>query len=244
VQPTTWLERLLMLDSATMNGGLPPWEPDELGLTRATIVSLAVMTLVLGGILYAGTHLPHVEKPVVPTTYVHMVTLPRPKPPPPLPIPPPPVPVPVPVPVVHPIIQHVSPRPTKIPVPVKHVIVHHRPPPPKLKKPPPPPAPPPAPVQPAFNFNAYASGLRAPLTSEGERQISPAMKMLNLHGTAYIEFTLTPSGHLVSAKLYRSSGNPLIDKAALDTVLHHRFPGFPGTLTKVFAVPIEIDAQQ
>jgi protein TonB len=230
-----------MLDSATMNGALPPWEPDELGLPRATIVSLTVMAVVLGGIFYAGTHLPHVKKPVVPTTYVHMVTLPRPKPPPPLPIPPPPVPVPVPKPIIHPVIQHVSPRPTKIPVPVKHVIIHHKPPPP-LKKPPPPPAPPPAPKQPPFNFNAYAAGLRAPL--QQEVPISRAMKMLNLHGTAYIEFTLTPSGHLVSASVYKSSGNPLIDKSALETVLHHHFPGFPGTQNKVFALPVEIDAEQ
>ncbi|MDD2876632.1 MAG: energy transducer TonB [Acidiphilium sp.] len=224
-----------MLDGATMNGGLPPWEPDELGLPRAGLVSLAVIAVVFGGIYYAATHMPHVQKPLVPTTIVHMVQLPKHKPPPPLPKPPPPVPVPVPKPIVHPIIQHVSPRPTKIPVPVKHVVIHHVKPPPPLKKPPPPPAPPPAP---SFNFQSYAAGLRAPIQSLVH--VSRAMRMLKLEGTAYIEFTLTPAGSLVSASIYKSSGNPLIDKAALAAVQRMHFPGFPGGSDKVFALPIEI----
>ncbi|MCF3945209.1 MULTISPECIES: energy transducer TonB [Acidiphilium] len=223
-----------MLDGATMNGGLPPWEPDELGLPGASGISIALMALAFAGIWYAAHHLPHVTRPNVPTTFVHMVQLPKHKPPPPLPKPPPPVPVPVPKPIPHPIIHHVSPMPTKIPIPVKHVIIHHKPPPP-LKKPPPPPAPPPAP---AYNFQAYAAGLRAPI--QHLVHVSRAMRMLKLRGTAYIEFTLTPSGQLISASLYRSSGNPLIDKAALAAVRRMHFPPFPGGQNKVFALPIEI----
>jgi len=223
-----------MLDGATMNGGLPPWEPNELGLPRAGIISLVLMAAVFGGIFYAAHHMPHVKKPVVPTTFVHMVQLPKPKPPPPLPKPPPPVPVPVPKPIPHPIVHHVSPKPTKIPVPVKHVVIHH-PPPPPLKKPPPPPAPPPAP---AYNFQSYAAGLRAPI--QHLVHVSRAMRMLKLQGTVYIEFSLTPAGRLISASIYRSSGNPLIDKAGLEAVERMHFPGFPGTVNKTFALPIEI----
>lgn len=224
-----------MLDGATTNGALPPWEPDEFGLPRAGVVSVVLMALAFGGSYYVATHMPHVPKPVVPTTFVHMVQLPKPKPPPPLPKPPPPVPVPVPKPIPHPIVHHVAPKVTHIPIPVKHVIIHRHKPPPPLKKPPPPPAPPPAP---RFNFQSYAAGLRAPI--QRLVHVNRAIRMLKLQGTAYIEFTLTPAGQLVSARVYRSSGNPLIDKEALAAVRRMHFPHFPGRADKAFALPIEI----
>jgi protein TonB len=227
------------MSGATINGKLPPWVPDELGLPQASAASVALVLLITGGLIYAGTHLPKPAKPRQQVTTVHMVQLPKPPPPKPLPKPPPPVPVPVPKPIPHPIIHHPVPVKTKIPVPpVKHVIIHHKPPPPK--KPPPPPPVPQAPPQPPFNFQAYASSLRGPI--QNLVHVSRAMRMLKLQGTAYIEFELMPDGRLVLAKVYRSSGNPLIDKAALAAVEHMNFARyrFPGTAPKTFALPIEI----
>ncbi|HET9148698.1 MAG TPA: energy transducer TonB [Acetobacteraceae bacterium] len=240
------------MSGATINGNLPPWVPDELGMPRASAASVALVALIGGGLIYASLHL-RPEKPKVQVTTIHMVELPKPPPPKPLPVPPPPVPpppIPIPKPVPKPIIHHPVPVKTKIPVPVKHVVIHHpvpvkRIPPPPVKhvvvqhRPPPPPVPQPPP-QPAFNFQAYASSLRGPIQSLVH--VSQAMRMLHLQGTAYILFELTPDGRLVFAKVYRSSGNPLIDKAALSAVERMNFVRyrFPGTAPKQFALPIEI----
>lgn len=241
-----------MQDGATTNGALPPWHPDELGLARAGAVSLVLVALIAGGAWFAANHLSPIQPPLAPTTTVRLVTLakpppPLPMPPPPvqpppppqpLPKPPPPVPAPSPIPPPRPAPQQIHhPPPPPRPVPKPRPVVHPKPPqpPPPVQKPRPPP-------QPAFNFQSYAASLRGPL--QREVPISKAMRMLGMHGIAYVEFTLAPSGHLVSAKIYRSSHNPLIDKAALDTVLHHHFPPFPGTADKTFALPIEIQAGQ
>lgn len=251
-----------MPDGATANGVLPPWRPDELGPARAGAAAIALVAAIAWVGWLAAAHVPRMTTPVVPTTTVHLVTLA--KPPPPLPPPPPMVKPPPPPPLVKPPpppppppspIATMPPPPRPVPVPrpppkpVHHRVVHHPPPPvhhpPPQRKPvaqPKPPPPKPKPPPPSFNFRQYAASLRGPL--QREVPITPAMRMLSLHGTAYIEFTLAPSGHLVSAKIYRSSGNKLIDKAALDTVLHHHFPPFPGHEDKAFALPIEIEAGQ
>lgn len=243
-----------MLEGATPNGILPPWEPDELGLTRASIASVVLMGLVSAVAWFGAEHLPKRHVPIVPTTIVHLVTLAKPPlplpmppqvvqppPPQPLPKPPPPIPAPSPIPppkpVPRPVIHHPPPPPpVHRPVHKPRPIVHPKP------RPVPKPQPKPPPPQPAFNFRSYAAALRGPL--QREVPISQAIRMLGLHGTAYVEFTLAPSGHLVAAKIYRSSGNALINKAALDTVLHHRFPPFPGGQDKTFALPIEIEVHQ
>jgi protein TonB len=240
----------MRMSGATANGVIPPWEPDELGVPKASAASIILVTLVVGGIIYVGTHMPKPPRAVIPVTTVHMVQLPKPPPPKPLPKPPPPPPVPVPIPkpVPLPIIHHPVPVKTKIPVPVKHVVIHHKPPPPKhvvirhvqpqVKPQPQPPPRPQPPPEPAFNAEAYGSAVRGPI--ERLVHVSRAMNMLRLQGTAYIEFELMPNGHLVFAKIYHSSGNPLIDKSALSAVERNRFPPFPGTAPKVWAVPIFI----
>lgn len=256
------------MGGATINGNLPPWVPDELGLPRASAASVVLVALIAGGLIFAGMHLPTPATPKQQITIVHMVQLPSPPlpmppppvPPPPvpipklIPIPPPPVPVPVPKPVPLPVIHHPVPVKTKISVPpVKHVIIHHslsRPVPVRRRVPPPPvrhavvpqkpPPVPQAPPQPPFNFQAYAASLRGPI--QRLVQVSQAMRMLGLQGTAYIEFELMPDGRLVMAKISRSSGNPMIDRAALAAVEQmnfSRYP-FPGTAPKLFILPIEI----
>lgn len=246
-----------MLEGATPNGVLPPWEPDELGLTRASVAGVLLVAGIAVVAWFGASHLPKRRVPIAPTTTVHLVTLakppplpmpppvvqpPPPQPPPPQPIPKPPPPIPAPSPIPppkpapRPVIHHPPPPPVRRPVHKPRPVVHPRP------NPIPKPQPKPPPPQPAFNFRSYAAALRGPL--QREVPISQAIRMLGLHGTAYIEFTLAPSGHLVSAKIYHSSGNALIDKAALDTVLHHHFPPFPGSQDKTFALPIEIEVHQ
>ncbi len=225
------------MSGVTTNGAIPPWEPDELGVPQASLASFVLVGLIVGGIIYAGTHLPKPPKPVIPVTEVHMVTLPKPPPPKPLPKPPPPPPpIPVPKPIPHPIIHHPVPVKTKIPVPaVKHIVIHK--PPPKKPPPPPPPVPQPPP-QPAFNAAAYGAAQRASI--ERLVPISRAMQMLHIQGTTVVEFEVLPSGRLVFVKVYKSSGNPLIDQSALAGVQRNRYPSFPGTQPKMFIVPIEI----
>lgn len=66
------------------------------------------------------------------------------------------------------------------------------------------------------------------------------MRMLNLAGTAIVEFTLTPSGHLVASGIWRGSGTRSIDRAALTAVRRMHYPPFPGTENRTFTVPIRI----
>lgn len=138
------------------------------------------------------------------------MTLPKPSPPPPPPKP--------------------QPRPRPKPPPPKP---HHVKPQPK----PPPPRPKPRP-QPSFDFRAYASRLRDAI--QRHVQVSRAIRTLGLSGTAIVEFKLNPDGHLDWVKIYRSSGNKLIDRTAEQAVRNTRARGFPGTQPKIFAVPIEI----
>lgn len=243
-----------MLEGATANGVLPPWQPDELGLVRAGAASFALLGLIAGAAWFATNHIPKQQIPIAPTTTVHLVTLakpppplpmppppvqPPPPPPQPLPKPPPPIPAPSPVPPPKPVprrvIHHPPPPPVHHPVPKPRPVVHPKPRPVPKPRPKPPP-------QPAFNFQSYAASLRGPL--QREVPVTQAMRMLGVHGIAYVEFTLAPSGHLIAAKIYRSSGNPLIDKAALNTVRHHHFPPFPGSQDKTFALPIQIEVGQ
>ncbi|HQT61959.1 MAG TPA: energy transducer TonB [Acidiphilium sp.] len=244
-------------EGATTNGAARSWRPDELGLPRATAAGLALVGLIAAGALYAARHLPRYRTPIVPATTVHLVRLAPPLPLPPKPVQPPPPPLPVPPPPVPPPPQPAplppppAPSPMPPPKPLSRPLpkVVHRPPPPRpapkqhpVPHPVPHPAPPPKaktpPPQPAFDFAQYAASLRAPL--QREVHVTQTMRMLGVRGIAFIEFTLAPDGKLLSARIYRSSGNPLIDRAALDAVRQHHFPPFPGTADKSFAVPIQI----
>ncbi|WP_375174010.1 TonB family protein [Pseudooceanicola sp.] len=59
-------------------------------------------------------------------------------------------------------------------------------------------------------------------------------------GTAYVAFSVTPSGGLGSVSLARSSGSPQIDKAALSMVRRAApFPRPPAGAQRNFSVPIQ-----
>jgi protein TonB len=70
----------------------------------------------------------------------------------------------------------------------------------------------------------------------------PAAALRNHYqGTAVIEFVVDASGKLVSVKLQKSSGIPVLDEEALDTVKTrwHFAPGKPGYFYKPFTFQLQ-----
>ncbi|HEX7390459.1 MAG TPA: energy transducer TonB [Acidiphilium sp.] len=239
------------------SGLLQPWQPDELGLPRACLLALALLAATAAGLWIVVRHLPQTAgQSTAPAVFVHLVTRPAPRSAPPLPMPPPvapPVPISVPIPVRIPVPAPAVAAPSlpfpPPPMPVSpaparhHVLAHRTPSPPEPRS-----APQPATMQPAttpapkpaqnFDFRAYAAALRAPL--QHLVRTTPTMRMLNLSGTATVEFTLAPSGHLIAARILRPSGAGSIDRAALTAVRRMHYPPFPGPENRTFTVPIRI----
>ncbi len=246
----------------------PSWQPDEIGLGRATLLSLLIVAaMVAAGTALMGAREPAIEPP--PPMQVQIVQLPpeqlaqapsQPVPPPPQPDVPPPPPPPV---ALAP--PEVAP-PSRIEIP--------RPPPPKPVAKPRPPKPVPPRPQPsvtspradavpqstatsappiasppvsappadvASGIGPYRAGLHNLIQSHVE--VGPQIAALGVSGTAIIEAVIGPDGHLISARVARSSGNGLIDKAALAAVQRGGFRPFgahmPATPITI-SVPIEI----
>jgi TonB family protein len=90
----------------------------------------------------------------------------------------------------------------------------------------------------------YGSQMHAIL--QANQDVPQALKTLGISGTAYVEIIVAPNGHALSAKIYRSSGNPLIDQTCLDHALHANYGAFnaqmPNT-NQAFIIPIEIQAE-
>ena len=227
----------------------PHWEAPELGMVRATAASLVLSFLIVVAIiaLVPARHRP--PPPLV--THARMVTLPPPPPPPPEvvqppePLQPPPIPPPP-----------ETPAPARIQVPkpplkpvrrvIRHPIQHHvepqpQPPQPQIQAPRVTNPPPAAPVQNSSGVGPYARALHGEI--EANVEVPAAIEQLGLSGTAVVTFMITPQGALVNARVARSSGNPLIDQAALAAVRrtsYHAFTSNMPTQALPFTVPIEI----
>jgi protein TonB len=81
---------------------------------------------------------------------------------------------------------------------------------------------------------------------QANQDVPPALKALGASGTAYVEITVAPDGHVVTARISKSSGNPLIDQTALDHALHANFGAFNAGMPDSavpFTIPVEIDAE-
>ena len=207
----------------------PKFKKDHFG--RALMIGAVIEALMIGGLIYSNLSQPVTVKPKPKIMAIHMM---KPAPPKPKPVPPPPKPVVHPKPVPKPV-----PRPP-IPRPIPHPVVHHPlPPQPLLAKkavpqapvytppvtppaPPPPPAPSPAARQSAID--TYAAMLRTRVQTNA--RVPDSVRMMHVSGTATISFRLTPSGHLLSAQVARSSGIGAIDRAALKAVEDTSFPPF------------------
>ncbi|MHB8251017.1 energy transducer TonB [Acidithiobacillus ferruginosus] len=207
----------------------PKFRKDHFG--RALIIGAIIEALMIGGLIYSHLSQPVTVKPKPKIMAIHMI---KPAPPKPKPVPPPPKPVVHPKPIPKPV--PLPPLPRPIPRPVVH---HPLPPKPLLAKtsapqapvytppvtppaPPPPPAPSPAARQSAID--TYAAMLRTRV--QANARVPDSVRMMHVGGTAVISFRLTPSGHLLSAQVAKSSGIGAINRAALKTVENTSFPPF------------------
>ncbi len=227
-----------------------PWEPKELGLTKATLLSLVLVAVIIAFCLYASGVLPPPPPPAaIQVTQAQLVTLPTPTPPPPPPkVIPPPKPLPAVIPKPPPVPSRIQVA-TKPPPPVHHIykpiphpVVTHTPPPPTPEKQPAPPQPV---AQPTSGLPIYGAQMHSIL--EQNQNVPPALAQLGISGTAYVEIVVAPDGHAISAKIYRSSGNPLIDQTALQHALEANYGAFNSQMPssdQAFIIPIDIEPQQ
>jgi TonB family protein len=175
-----------------------------------------------------------------------LVQLPAPTPPPPPKVIPPPKPLPAiipkPLPVPSKIVVATKPPPPvhHIYKPVTHPVVTHQPAPPvPITHPMPPAAAPPS-----NGIPIYGSEMHNIL--EQNQNVPQALAQLGISGTAVVQITVAPDGHVISAKLVRSGGNSLIDQTALDHAMHATFPPFGADMPSsslTFNVPVNITPQ-
>jgi TonB family protein len=73
--------------------------------------------------------------------------------------------------------------------------------------------------------------------------IPPAVAATHVSGTTFIEILVKPNGEEISAKIYRSSGIPIIDQIAFSSVTQAIFPPFPpalGSQPRNFIIPVTV----
>jgi protein TonB len=233
----------------TAHAPFPTWNPKELGLPKATAFSVVLVLLIAASFYWASTALAPKPQPApIQVTQAQLVQLPKPTPPPPPKVIPPPKPLPVvipkPIPVPSKIVVATKPPPPirHIYKPVPHPVVTHTPPPPvPVTQPAPPQA---APAPPTSGIPIYGSEMHAIL--EQNQDVPPALASLGIGGTALVQITVAPDGHVIAAKIIRSAGNPLIDQTAIQHALVARFPAFNAEMpssTMKFNVPVDIEPQ-
>jgi len=221
-------------------------------MPRATAMALLLFAVIAGVIYYATVGLAPPPKPeVIQITQAQVVAIPTPKPPPPPPpkVVPPPKPLPVVIPKPPPIPSKIVVA-TKPPPPVHHV-VHHipKPVPHVVQQTPPPVTPPPAtpaPPQVAVQSDTGAAAYGAQMHDviQANQSVPPALAQLGLSGLAVIEVEVSPDGTVVSARVIKSSGIPLIDETALDHARSAHWPAFNADMiakTRPFIIPIAIN---
>lgn len=227
-------------------GYFAPWTPDELGAPKATAVALLLVAVIVLGLMWIyDVLMPKPPLQAIQVTQAQLTQLPAPTPPPPPKVIPPqkplPAVIPKPPPVASRIVVATQPPPRHIFRPVPHPVVSHQPPPPMpVTNPTPPPA---APVAPISGIPIYGSQMHDIL--QANQNVPPALAQLGASGTAVMQITVAPDGHVLSARILTSSGNPLIDQTALDHALHASFGAFNAQMPDAphtFIVPVEIDA--
>lgn len=237
---------------------LAPWQPDELGMPRATAAATLLVALVIAFCYWASIILgPKPKPPVIQVTQAQLVHLPAPTPPPPPKIvPPKPVPavIPKPPPVASKIVVATKPPPPvhHVVKPVHRVIVRHETP-PMPQSHPAPSQPAPAPAAPApqesqapptSGIPIYGEHMHAIL--EENQNVPPALAQLGVAGVVLIRITVAPSGTVLSAAIVRSSGVALIDQTALEHVREARFGAFNSEMPSTpesFVIPVDIQPQ-
>lgn len=191
------------------------------GFGRSILSALILEGLLLGGWLFYRSLVPPVAGLQRAPVTIHMVILApaRPKPlsrPQPL-VRPQPKPIPKPKPVVKPpprIVHHTVPLPRPL---SKKPLVKQRP-------KPRPPVKAASPRQTATAVDRYAVMIRTRI-QDGLR-VPGMVRALGLSGSAVIAFALTPDGHVLWARVKRSSGFGPIDRACLAAVRSRVYPPF------------------
>ncbi len=224
-----------MYKEAGPAGQLSPWQPDELGLPKATMLALLLVALIAGFCIVTMVVLhPPVQPAVIQITQAQLTTLPRPTPPPPPKVIPPPKPLPAVIPKPPPVQSRIVVA-TKPPPPIRHIykpvphpVINHTPPPPT-----------PVPVSPMPSPPAVRTdgvpiyGAQMKSIIEANHDVPQALAQLGLSGEVLVSVVVAPDGHVVSASVVHSSGNPLIDQTALDHTLHASFAAFNADMPDV-----------
>lgn len=235
------------------------WAAPEFGLPKATVIAMLLVALITLGVLWVTLGIkPKTVPQAVQVTQATLTSLPQPKPPPPPPpkVVPPPKPIPAVIPKPPPVPSKIVVS-TKPPPPVRHVVkppprpvLHHVQETPKPEKSRPvaqakpdrqPPHPVPRAVAPTSGIGPYGATMHAII--QANQSVPPGISQMGLSGTAVIKIEVNPSGRVVGASVVRSSGNPLIDKTALEHARNAHFPPFNGNMPSsmlTFEVPVEI----
>jgi TonB family protein len=250
----------------------PSWEPRELGFSRALLLAILLVAAITAlGVWMSASFRPRSAPQAIQVTQVTLAQLPKPTPPtppappkvtpPPKPVPvaipkPPPVPSPVAVatmppppppqppvrhvykPAPHPVIRRVAPAPAQAPV---------RPAPaaPAAAQPVAPAARSAAPVMRTSGIPIYGEQIYSII--QANQNVPAVLSEMGASGTAVIEIVVAPDGRVLSARVAKSSGVPIIDATALqhasDAQLPHFNSGMPDQ-PHAFLVPIEIQPGQ
>jgi TonB family protein len=228
---------------ATADQYFSDWEAPRFGMPRASLLALVIVVCVVSFFFWLQSEL--ATKPVPPSiqvTQATLTTLPRPTPPPPpkvVPQPPTPAVIPKPAPVPSKVVVATKPPPPvhHVPKPVPHPVVNHAPPTPApVSQTPQPPAP-----APTDGIRPY--GIQMYNVIQANQDVPPALAQLGVSGTAVVEITVAPDGHILSAKVIKSSGVPIIDQTALQHAEQAKLPPFNDQMPQaphVFDIPIEI----
>jgi protein TonB len=78
---------------------------------------------------------------------------------------------------------------------------------------------------------------------QANQNVPFVLSQMGASGTAVIEIEVAPDGRVISARVYKSSGIPLIDATALDHARGARLPPFNTQMPNqphIFLVPIAI----
>ncbi|HVE20862.1 MAG TPA: TonB family protein [Acidocella sp.] len=216
----------LDLQTMTGNNGLSSWEPRELGLLRATLAAILLVGVIT--IFCVWISVTSGQKPVSQAVQVTLTELPPPASPPtpkaPLPSKPVPNVIPKPPPVPSHIAVATQPSVRHISKHMLHPVIRDAPSwerssAPANKAPPPILAPvsaaPPvgaAPAAPTRGIQSYAAQMYTII--EANQNVPFILAQMGASGTAVIEIEVAPDGRVISARVDKSSGIPLIDATA------------------------------
>jgi TonB family protein len=104
---------------------------------------------------------------------------------------------------------------------------------------------PPAPAAPVSGLPIYGEQVYSII--QANQDVPAVLSEMGASGTAEIEIMVAPNGQVLSARVVKSSGVPIIDATALQHARDARLPPFNSNMPDqphAFLVPIEIQPAQ